>query len=482
MKPAHTHIRHLGSTLLTALLLSACGGGGGSSNSGSGGSPSDPPGGGTPPPADTALPTVMSCIDGDAWQCSGSSIIRTDNGVAMTRSGVQVYGRSTSDLAPVIVEKTGAFGFQLASGGVAEIRLSKDAGDTVANATLLLRNLGLSWDGKVERPPIVDPFLPTQGRTTLDANGALTFSALPPSSDLGFYNFATLGPNATQANYADNRYFPRQGNPSRCQPGMSPCPTAEITGAEAIPGDWRTGGIKPDWTSAGRLHGDGDIHAGDGPPDANGNPTVLVGGNGPGVPFPGSKGFRSLSSWSYKYSNLSAWFTQDTVIIEEWAALGNEHNKNRRGMVTFGDVTTPSAVPATGSASYSGFAYGWYGESADSEPEVFYGRATATANFATGQVTVTLNNTVTFNAAETLVPVTFSAVTAAGAANGDLANYMTGPASTTAMTGGVSGRYFGPVITSGSSGVGPAEIGGSFSMSSSATGQAVVGGFIALKQ
>lgn len=483
MNVSSLRLRLLGAGLLVA-ALTACGGGGSSTTSGT--STGDTPTGGTPtggtppggtPPGGTA-PTTTVCVDGASYQCSGDTIIRTDNGVAMTSNGVQAYARSTSDLETPIVEMTSAFGFQPTSGGVAEVRLSKDANSVVSSPALLLRDLGLLWDGSSERPLIIETFNPTQGRVQLAANGALSFGPLPPTSDLAFYDFGTLGPAGTQANYANNRYFPRTGNPSRCPAGVTPCAETETAGPGAVSsGNWRSGGVLPDWIGAGRLHGDGDVHAGD---DPSGNP--LPGGTGPGVPFPGSKGYRTFANWNYRYSNLSTWTTQDTVLIEEWALMGNEHNKNRRGIVTFGDITAPATVPAGGSATYSGIVYGWYGANASGEPDVFSGNVTVTVNFATRAAVVAISNTRTYDSSETPVPATLSATTTAGAAGTDLANYMTGAASSGSMTGGVSGRYFGPVVTSGTSGAGPAELGGTVSMTNTATGQSVVAGFIALKQ
>ena len=116
----------LGTALITALLLAACGGSGPQLEPKiSSATPSV-----TPPvtPADPsgtgAAPTPMSCIDGPSYQCSGDSSIRTDNGVLLTSSGVQAYGKSTNDLANPIVDKGTASGLTLASGGIAEIRRS----------------------------------------------------------------------------------------------------------------------------------------------------------------------------------------------------------------------------------------------------------------------------------------------------------------------------------------------------------------------
>ena len=426
---------------------------------------------------------VMSCADGSSYQCSGSSIIRVDNGVTLTSSGVQVYGKSTNDLATTIADPTTAFGLTLASGGLADIRVNKANDGAISNAAMVLSNLGISFDGTHERPPIIEAFRTTSGRTLLAANGAVSFDSLPDSANLSYFDFATKGPAGTQANYANNQYFPRI-TPTRCPASMMPCPSTETTGTHYTAGDWRTGGTTPDLTTATREHGDGDVQAGNGLPDAKGNPTYLGGATAPSVPYAGTKGTRDLINWSFSYANLGAWKTKDTVGIADWGAP-HEHNQNRRGLVTFGNVTDPAAVPTTGKASYSGFVYGWYARTATDEGYFFRGEALITTDFSTRQVTVKLLNTVgDFDRSEqfaTPVPIVLTATTAMGAAGTKAANYLTGPASNDALKGGISGRYFGPVVTTGTSGAGPAEIGGALSLSNSSTGQAVVGGFIGRK-
>ncbi|HJV82052.1 hypothetical protein [Noviherbaspirillum sp.] len=412
---------------------------------------------------------TMSCVDGPNYQCSGGSVIRTDNGVALTSSGVQVYGNSTSDLATPNPSPTTAIGLTLASGGVAEFRLAKDSNSAVSNPAILLSNLGLSWDGKVERPLIIETFRTTQGRVQL---GGITSVALPASSDLGFYNFSTLGTAGTQANYANNVYFPRT-IASRCPADLNPCPTTETSGVQIKAGDWRTGGADFDWLAATRFHEDGDVHAGDGVPDATGS----------GVPFPGSKGYRGVAGWSSQYANLGTWETQDTVLMAEWgAASGAEHNTKRRGVVSFGSVTDPATVPTTGTASYKGIVYGWYASNKTEEPPVFRGDATITVDFATRQVTIAYQNTKTFDAAGNTVPLAFTANAAMGAAGASVANYLTAPTTAGTLAGGISGRYYGPVVSTGTGGTGPAEIGGAFQLSNATTGATAIGGFIALKR
>jgi len=477
-------------TLLSILMLAAVAGCGGSSSTDV--SPIEtPPGNETPggeqpggeqpgnetPPGEDGPAMTMHCVDGSDFQCSGDTVLRVENGVALTDSGVQAYGVSTSDLAPVNTNPTGASGYQPAQGGSAEVRLEKAANGTVENIYLLLRNLGLSWDGSNERPPIIETFNPTQGRVEQGTDGRLSFLPLPDSSDLTFYDFVTLGPDATQAHYANNRYFPRSGNPSRCAPDLVPCPEVETNGVSNDAGDWRTGGSRPDWSSAQRLHGDGDVHAGNGQPDANGDPTWLAGGNGIGVPFPGSKGYRTLGNWAYRYANLATWETQDTVLIEEWAHLGNEHNKIRRGVVAFGDVTAPSAVPTAGSATYAGIAYGWYTPDGTTEPVIYWGNATASADFATGEVAIVIQDTVTYDVDGNPVPAALNATAALGNSQDSARNYMTAPAAAGAMNGGLSARFFGPVASGG-----PAELAGAYTLSNAGSGEAVIGGFMGMRQ
>jgi len=426
----------------------------------------------------------MSCVDGSTFQCSGSSIVRVENGVTLTSSGVQVYGKSTNDLAQHIEDPTSAYGLALASGGFADIRVDKDGNGTISKAAMVLRNLGVSFDSVHERPPIIEAFNPTAGRTVMISSGAIGFAALPDSSDLSYYDYATKGSSGTQANYANNRYFPR-GTPIRCPANMTSCPDTETTGIHYSTGDWRTGGNMPDLTKATREHGDGDIHAGNGLPDANGKPTYLNNAVGPGVPYAGTKGVRDLTNWSFQHANLGAWKSKDTVSIAEWGSAIEEHNQNRRGLSAFGNVTDPSAIPTANKASYSGFVYGWYARNATEEAVFFRGEAQITADFATRQVSVKILNTMgDFDSTEqfaTSVPIAFTASTAMGAAGTSAANYLTGQAGNTVLNGGISGRYFGPVVNTGTSGAGPAEIGGAFSLSNATSGQAVVGGFIGRK-
>lgn len=440
---------------------------------------SAPAAGDIPQPISGASMT-MACVDGPDFQCSGSSVLRTENGVSVSNSAVQVLGRSTSDLATPNPTFTNAFGLAPATQGTAEVRLAKTGSGTVLSKALILRNLGLSWDGRVERPEIVEAFRTVQGRTQLAPNGALTLGVLPASSDLAFYNFATAGTNATQANYANNAYFPRS-EPSRCEQGVSPCPTVETTGIQSAAGDWRTGGASPDSAGVLRLHEDGDVHAGNGLPGPNGTPTVLPGGNGIGVPFPGSKGYRQLFTWSYQYANLSNWLSQDTVMLADWGATADEHNKNRRGLVAFGNVTDPASIPASGTATYSGIVYGWHGNGTPTDPAVFRGSATITVDFATRRVHLSMRNVATHDAAATPVTLPSYVAAAAGSIGTNAANYFTGRVGTTAFAGGIGGRFFGPVTATGTA-VGPAEVAGTLTLTGTTGGTTIIGGFIGRKQ
>lgn len=419
----------------------------------------------------------MSCVEGAGYQCSGSSIIRTTNGVALTRSGVQVYGRSTGDVLypsnPNI-----ATGLALASGGTAEFRSAKDGSGNTVSTVVLLKNIGVSWDGVKERPQIIELFDTTAGRAELASDGSIVRSGVPDPSNLSFYDYATKGSNATQGNYANNRYFPRSWA-SRCDGGGA-CRTTETAGLTRTAGNWRSGGVRPDVLGGQRLHEDGDIHAGNGLPDANGNPTYLPGGNGVGVPFPGSKGVRGLVHWSYRYGNIGYWESRDTIHLSGQWAIGSyyEHNTERAGVLTFGEVSDSNAMPTSGTATYNGFVYGSYAPSGSADRLNFSGRATVTVNYSTRSVSVTVNNCIQ-EGTSTAVPVSFTASTTMGDASAGESNYSTGVVSG-ALSGGLSSRFFGPANVASAGGGGPPEIGGAFSLSNSG-GAAVIGGFIAYK-
>lgn len=475
--------------MFAASVLTACGGGGGGDGGtstlnpggttqpggttnpgGTGGDNNPPPGGNNPPPGgDTSASRMtMYCPEGGTVQCSGENVLATENGVTLTNSGVQVIGRSTSDLnLSANTSRTTATGLALFDQGQAEIRMNKGNGETGAAPLMMLSNLDIKWDGTNERPRIIESFLTRQGRVEL-VNNLLNVRDLPAGSDTSFYNFATLRTGATQANYANNVYFPR------CEGGAATCttPETETDGVQQTAGDWRVGRSEPDWVSATRLHNDGDVHAG-----AN-----VEEGRPAGVPGPGSKGYRSFDTLAFAHANLASWTTQDTVQMAEWTGLRgeDEHNTARRGVVAFGNVTDPALVPKTGSASYSGIFYGWHGADSARNPDVFRGVATVTVDFATRNVSLAFSNAAVYVQNGPVLPqLTFNTTARMGDADTPRANYMTGALSGT-VTGGVSGRYFGPVVTTGESGAGPAEIAGALRFTT-ASGGTVIGGFIGRK-
>ena len=457
------------------------------------GSDAGNPGGANPPvgggggdeddgatPTQPGMPTMMACADaapaGRVVQCSGGRILRHDHGVGTTRSGVQVWAKSTRDEA-VIAYGLAPAGF--VDGMTAELRITRDlASGRATEPALMLDKLDLSWDGLRERPPIIDTFHSAgEARVVLDANDRLQRLALPASSDLAFYDYALRGTAGTQAHYANNVYFPRSpDNPARCPPHIDPASSqcqAESLGLQNGPGgDWRSGGVEPDRANAVRFHEDGDIHAGDA---ASGNPPILDGGSGLGAPFPGSKGYRTLNHLGYRYVNLASWFSQDTVGIVEWTGGpgANEHNKNRRGIVTFGEVTDPATVPVTGTVTYAGVAQVWRSEAADADPAHQGSAASVTVNLATREAVITLPG---------VRPGGLSFSIRGDGPTAEWRNLLTGAANGPgSLVGGASARYFGPVVP-GAAGAGPAEIGGAFTFSDAVTGETLIGGFAAVKR
>ena len=415
--------------------------------------------------------SAMSC-PGTGMQCSGDAILRTDNGIGMTASGVQTYASSTNDLEPDNPAPGSAWGLQPAIGGLADVRVNRDANGLTTGVTLLLSKLGISWDGKTERPLIIETFEKRQGRIQLDSRGIATFNPLPPPSDLNFYDYARKGALATQANYANNSYFPRS-EPVRCPASKPDCPAIETDGIHASAGDWRTGGVTPDNVWGSRLHEDGATQAGLGL-DANGQLVPLPGAEGVGVAYPGFKGFRDYHQWNYAHANLASWITQDTVNINEWSN-GSEHNKMRRGFIAFGAVTAPSLIPVAGTVRYGGNLYGWFSYQKTEDSYPITGQVEATVDFAARTLTLNFTGTRIDEGTLDTVPVSLTASTTINTAQ--LANYANGGASNGVLAGGVSARFFGPVAA-GSSGTGPAELAGVFRLFSEGTGPVAIGGFL----
>jgi hypothetical protein len=369
--------------------------------------------------------------------------------------------------------------------------LEKNATGAVTRTGLLLSNIGISWDRQTSRPPIIEIFSTTQGRATLanDTNRSVMFGRLPRSSELDHYDWARRGAAGTQANYANNVYFPRQ-EAIRCPTGDTRCPNDYAEVAPKLnfkPGPWRQAGqtlqTAADETSVSRLHEDGDLRAGDDVPAPNGDPQWIDDSDGFGVSYPGFKGYRSLENWGYQYVNLTNWLTQDTVEIVEWSGGANEHNKSRRGFVAFGNVTPTANMPTGGTATYEGAIYGFFAPTAIAasnaeDVDHFRGRATVTVNFATpGTATITFVDTRTFNAANASVPASFTVNTRIGGASTGPSNYLSGSIAAAGRQGGASARFFGPIV-----GNAPAEIGGALSFTyappGSSTTQTVIGGFI----
>jgi hypothetical protein len=460
----------LGSTAIAALV--ACGGGGGG-----GGSTTAPPavnfGTNAPLPSNISESMTMSCVDGAGWQCGGVQSRRTEHGITVTASGVQAYGHSTSDLATPNLSTTTATGLapDTTGTGIVDARFLRTAQGTVTRAALIMSNIGISWDGTSPRPQAIEVFENSQGITKLGAGGALSWTdALPPSTNTNYYNYDGAPSQRTAANYANNRYFPKPGDSSACPNPLVPGAgtLVETCGVSYSAGPFRAGGTDPDRTTAKRLHSDGDVKA----------------GRTGGVPFPGNKGYRDLIAYSFDYANIATWVSEETVEIDEWAGLNNEHTSNRRGAVAFGDTTNPPAVPSAGGVDYKGVAYGWY--SPDGATTVYF-RATATVsvNFDSRQVAVRISDAKEDGNPSNAVAFGAEVTAGLGASGSNVSNYFVGAATSSAnsLTGGLGGRLFGPVGQGPfTTNQGPAEIAGSFTLKNSTSKAATIGGFIGRRQ
>ncbi len=419
--------------------------------------------------------TIMSCQGSENTQCSGGRILGSDNGVAVTASGVQVYAVSTSDLMTPNPDATQAVGLRPATGGKVEVRLKRSAAGLIDSVALLMSDMGLSWDGKNERPPVIETFSTLQGRVQLDSNGQIIFGPLPLTSDQNFYDYETKGAAGTQANYANNIYFPRI-DPVRCPANKQDCPYEESPPLLITQGDWQTGGNLPDTVIATHLHSDGATQAGHIIPINNNNQLIFF--HDLGIPYPGFKGYRNYYQWSYGWANLAGWITQDTVMINEWGG-NNEHNKMRRGYLAFGEVTNPAQMPTTGTATYTGTLRGWFSNNGIEDSNPIIGTVTAVVDFARQTVQINFSNTRLDVKDLSSVPISFTTTT--NISSGNLANYFTGSINNGSVSGGLGARFFGPVTTNGGI-TGPAEVAGSYTFQSPNNGPVAIGGFLLKKQ
>ncbi len=429
---------------LLACMIAACGSGDGGDRylgSSSGGSSSTCPAG--------------------VSACSGDTETGRIGALKLTANGVQATAASTNDLLSTPGmrgnEAQVAYGLAPFDKGLAGLRVARDTGGEVTAANLLLSGLGLSWDGTHERPPIIETFGLPRGRVQ-QGTGLATLAALPAASDTAFWNNQPATGGGTQANYANNLYFARELSAGHCTDADAACLAAAKNGLQLRRGDWRNGGTKPDQTDGGRLHEDGATQA----PD--------------NIPYAGFKGYRNLWNWNYRYALLAGWITQDTVSISEWGG-NDEHNKSRRGVVAYGDVTPARALPTAGSVRYAGLAHGWYSPNgaiepypiaADVEISVDFSARTARVRLFTLRVDEDQNPSPQLLAeSSNTVPVVTTASSLGGAiTHGD-------------ATGHLGARFYGPVSNGA-----PPEIAGVLSLRGSATSPIVgavfgLGGFIA---
>lgn len=447
---------------LLAGLLAGCGGGSGGGGAvlaggDSGGSGTNTGGSGNPPPA------AITCLPGAA-ACSGSGEISRTGTIKLTASGVQTITMSTNDLLATPrargTDATIAYGLAPTVNGLAEMRVGRADGGPVTNLNLLLSGLGISLDGSTERPLIIETFGLPRARVTQGTQGLATLGPLPAATDTTFWNNNATTFAGTLDNYVNNIYFARQPSTAHCSAGDADCLTAAGNGLRLTRGDWSSGGLRPDEVSASRLHEDGATLA----PDQ--------------IPFAGFKGYRDIWTWNYRYAHLSGWVTQDTVDIVEWGGT-DEHNKARRGVVAFGDVTPPAALPTTGTARYIGYARGWYSPDGRVEAYPIAADVEITVDFAARNATFNITR---LRVDEAQDP---SPQLAASSENtlpfGSPANFLVGPVTHGNASGNAGARFFGPV-TDGA----PAEMGGAFSVrGTSSTSSPIVdaifgaGGFIA---
>jgi hypothetical protein len=385
--------------------------------------------------------------------CSGAALGVSVGAIQLSKNGLQTISLSTTDLLPNNANTAEAFGLLPTNEGFAELRVLHDADANVRAVDLLLSQLKLFWNGRSERPRIVENFSLKRGRVQLGEQGMSTLVALPPQGDTFWDNNASTF-TGTQNNYANNHYFERPA--PACDSTDSICVTAANNGLRFLAGDWRSGGLKPNQINATRLHEDGATQA----PDQ--------------IPFAGFKGYRDLWNWNYQYAHVAGWVTKDTINIQEWGG-GTEHNKERRGTIAFGLLTDPASLPSSGTATYRGYARGWYSPDGQTEVYPIAADMAVTVDFSARQATLRLLNV----RIDEVLPANMepSVKLAVGSANvlpfGTPSNTAIGGITHGDASGYAGLRFFGP-LDNGT----PPELAGSFSIKG-LSGITAIGGFIA---
>jgi hypothetical protein len=385
--------------------------------------------------------------------CSGEALGVSVGTIQLSKNGLQTIGFSTSDLLPTNSNTAEAFGLMPTNEGYAELRVLHDADANISAVDLLLSQLKLLWDGRTERPRIIESFSLKRGRVQLGEQGMSTLLALSPQVDPFWDNNASTF-TGTKDHYANNHYFERPA--PTCDSSDTACVTAANNGLRLLAGNWRTGGLKPNQISATRLHEDGATQG----PDQ--------------MPFAGFKGYRDLWNWNYRYAHVAGWVTKDTINIQEWGG-GREHNKERRGSIAFGQLTDPASLPSSGSATYQGYVRGWY--SPDGQTEVYPVAADleVTVDFSAKQATLRLLNV----RIDEVLPANLepSVKLTVGSTNvlpfGTPGNTAIGGITHGGAAGYAGLRFFGPI-----DGAMPPELAGSLSIRG-LSGITAIGGFIA---
>ncbi|MFM7658106.1 MAG: hypothetical protein ACKO5Z_05925, partial [Burkholderiaceae bacterium] len=136
-----------GSGLLASSTFSALSGNGGNGGNGS-----------------NSCPAGVSACSGDALGVSVGTI-------QLSKNGLQTIGYSSSDLLPTNTNTAEAFGLLPLSEGFAEMRVLHDADTNISAVDLLLSQLKLFWDGRTERPRIIENFGLKRGRVQLGEQG-----------------------------------------------------------------------------------------------------------------------------------------------------------------------------------------------------------------------------------------------------------------------------------------------------------------------
>jgi len=167
----------------------------------------------------------------------------------------------------------------------------------------------------------------------------------------------------------------------------------------------------------------------------------------------------------YMYANGLGWNYQTFGVWLTGEGTGSGYG----GAASVGSITPVSGIPATGSATFTGYSAGYY-TAATGQPYLSAANMTATANFGTRSIAFNTTNTQisAFNGTGTSAQSGLNLSGTLNYSSGSNTFSGTLTSANSQLSGSANGQFYGPTAT---------EIGGTYAVKASTGVQSMAGGF-----